>query len=78
MKIITITVDEQAISWAKAQAAERNMSLSRYVGELLRERMRRSREYEAAYKAWRDEKPMMLKGPDTRYPTREELNVGHV
>jgi len=74
MKNITITVDEQAAAWAKVQAAEQNMSLSRYVGELLRERMRRSREYEAAYKAWRDEKPIKLKGPADRYATREELH----
>ncbi|MGH8702800.1 MAG: CopG family transcriptional regulator, partial [Burkholderiales bacterium] len=53
--------------------AERNMSLSRYVGELLRERMRHSREYEAAMKGWLAEKPLKLTGPWKPYPKREEL-----
>jgi hypothetical protein len=73
MKNITITLDAQAAAWARVQAAERNMSLSRYVGELLRDRMRHSREYEAAYQAFLAEKPLKLKGPWKPYPKREEL-----
>ena len=74
MKNITITLDEQAAAWARVQAAERNVSLSRYVGEMLRARMRQSREYEEAYTAFLAEKPLRLKGPDERYLTREEVN----
>lgn len=43
MKNITITLDEETATWARVYAAQRNMSLSRYVGEVLRERMRHSR-----------------------------------
>jgi hypothetical protein len=73
MKNITITLDEQAAAWARVQAAERNMSLSRYVGEMLREKMRHSREYEAAYRAFLAEKskPVKFEG---RFLTREEAN----
>ena len=74
MKNITITLDEQAAAWARVQAAERNVSLSRYVGEMLRARMRQSREYEEAYTAFLAEKPLRLKGPGERYLTREEVN----
>jgi len=74
MKNVTITLDEQAAAWARVKAAERDMSLSRYVGELLHERMRHSREYEEAYRAWRAEKPLRLKPPGDRYLTREEAN----
>jgi hypothetical protein len=70
MKNITITLDEQAAAWARVQAAERNMSLSRFVGELLRNRMRHSREYEQAMRAALAEKPISLEGP---YLTRDEL-----
>ena len=73
MQNITITVDEQAAAWARVQAAEQNMSLSRYVGEMLHEKMRHSREYQAAYRAFLAEKPLDLKGPWEPYPTREEL-----
>jgi len=73
MKNVTITLDESTAAWARVHAAEHNMSLSRFVGEVLRERMRRSREYEEAYRAWREEKPFDLKGPWKPYPKREEL-----
>ena len=71
MKNVTITLDEETARLARVQAAERNMSLSRYIGELLQERMRRSREYEAAYRSFLAEKPLRLRG---RRLTREEVN----
>jgi hypothetical protein len=73
MKNVTITLDEDTAGWARVHAAERNMSLSRFVGEVLHERMRGSREYGEAYRAWRAEKPFDLKGPWKPYPKREEL-----
>lgn len=73
MKNVTITLDEQTAARAKVEAAERNMSLSRYIGEVLRKAIRHEDEYEAAYRAWRAEKPFPLKGAPQRYPKREEL-----
>ena len=73
MKKITITLDEGTAAWVRVRASEQNMSLSRFVGEVLRERMRRSREYGEAYRAWREEKPFNLKGPWKPYPKRNEL-----
>lgn len=70
MKNVTITLDDETAASARVRAAERRMSLSRFVGELLREHLRQSREYEAAYRAWRAEKPLKLKGA---YPKREDL-----
>ena len=72
MKKIMVTLDEETAAWAHAQAAQRNISLSRFVAEVLRERIR-AREYEDAYRAWREEKPFDLKGPWKPYPKREEL-----
>ena len=74
MKNITITLDGQAAAWARVQAAEHGMSLSRYVGEMLREKMRHSREYEDAFKAFQAEKPLRFKWPSERYLTRAEAN----
>jgi len=73
MKNITLTLDEQVAAWARVQAAEQNMSLSRYLGEVLRDKMRHSREYEKAMREALAEKPLDLKGPWEPYPTREEL-----
>ena len=73
MKNITITLDPQAAAWARVQAAEQNVSLSRYVGEMLRDKMLHSREYEKAMREALAQKPLDLKGPWEPYPKREEL-----
>jgi hypothetical protein len=74
MKNVTITLDEETAAWARISAAQRNMSLSRYVGELLRERMRHSQAYEEAMKRFLAQKPLKLKRSTDRYLTREEAN----
>jgi hypothetical protein len=62
------------IAWMwRVQAAERDMSLSRFISELLQERRRHSREYEEAMRGSLAEKPFKLKGPWKPYPKREEL-----
>ena len=73
MKNVTITLDEQTAARARVEAAERNMSLSRYIGEVLREQIRRSDGYEKAMRAWLARKPFPLKGPPQKYPGRDEL-----
>ena len=48
------------------------MSLSRYIGELLRKELRHADEYEAA-PAGAKIASLALKGPPKPYPKREEL-----
>ncbi len=74
MKNATITLDEETAAWARVHAAQRNVSLSRFVGELLHQHMRESREYEEAMQRFLAEKPVKLKGPGERYLTREEAH----
>lgn len=73
MKNVTVTLDEETAAWARVRAAERNISLSRFIGELLNERRRHSREYETAMQASLAEKPFNIKGPWKPYPKRDEL-----
>lgn len=75
MKNVTVTLDEDAMQWARVRAAEKNMSLSRFIGELLHERMRHTHEYVEAMNGWRSELPVRLKqDPNDRYLTREEAH----
>ncbi len=67
---VTMTIAEQAVAWARVKAAEGNVSLSRFVGELIHEQMRHSREYEEAMRAALAEKPVKFEG---KRLTREEL-----
>jgi hypothetical protein len=73
VKNLTITLDEETARLARIRASEREMSLSRYIGEVLRRELRHDDAYEAAYRAWRAEKPFPLKGASQPYPKREEL-----
>lgn len=55
MKNVPITLDSKTAAWARVYAVRRNVSLSRFVGELLRERTRESREIEQRYRlSWWD------------------------
>ena len=74
MKNVTITLDTKTAAWARVYAARHNLSLSRFVGELLRERMQESREYEEAMRRYLASPLTALSGPRQRYPSREVLH----
>lgn len=71
MKNVTITVEDAALEWARIEAAKRNSSVSRLVGELLAEKMRQEDAYEQAmrealkFESWGK--------PDGAYLTRNEM-----
>jgi hypothetical protein len=73
MKNVTITLDEETAHWARVEAAHRDMSVSRLIGELLRERMRAETTYEDARQRYLARVPARLKKTG-RYPDREELH----
>lgn len=72
MKNITVTLDEKTAAWARVYAAKRKMSLSRFLGELLHEKMRESREYERSMERFLSIKPRDLSG-GRPYPSRDDL-----
>ena len=73
MKNVTITLDERTAAWARVQAAQRGMSVSRMVGELLQERMRQDREYESAMRRFLARKLVPINESGRPYPKREQL-----
>ena len=73
MKNVTITLDEKTAGWARKRAADRDMSLSRFIGELLQQNMQQAREYERAMHRFFEGEPVALKGSRDAYPSREEL-----
>ncbi len=86
MKNITIMLDDDIAHRARVRAAERNVSLSRYIGEVvrkdirdaqqrLREERKRKRDYEKAMRFYLSRSPFRaLSGSPQKYATREELN----
>ena len=71
MKNVTITMDDAVAEWARLEAARRNTSVSRLVGELLAEKMRHDDAYERAmrealeFRSWGT--------PSEPWLTREEI-----
>jgi hypothetical protein len=74
MKNVTITVDEDVARWARIEAAKRETSVSRMVGELLAEMMRAETAYEAAQELFTSIAPVVLSDAETSYPDRSELH----
>ena len=73
MKNLTISLDQEVARWARVAAAEREMSVSRFVGELLRERMVDEQAYTAAQRANLARPPRRLAKTGS-YPSREQLH----
>lgn len=74
MKNITITLDEDTAALARVEAARQNVSLSRFVGELLRRNIRESREYDAAMRRFLNSNVEIRMDSGERYLTREEAH----
>ena len=72
MKNITITVEEGVARWARIWAARHGSSVSKLVGELLKERMELG--YQTAMKRDLARTPMRLKAASAGYPARDEVH----
>ncbi len=48
MKNVTVTMEDAVADWARMEAARRNTSVTRLIGELLAEKMRHDDAYERA------------------------------
>lgn len=73
MRRVTITLDEETARWVRALAAERNTSVSRLAGDMLREKMDAEQAYAEAVRNFLSREPVALRQPDESYPSREEL-----
>lgn len=74
MKNVTISLPDEVAHAAKVFAAEHNTSVSKYVGNLLCERLEAQGGYQVAMKQWRARKPMVLNEGKVTYPSRESLH----
>ena len=63
LKNITITLDEEALRWARHQAAEQGVSVSKLVGQMLERQMRQTDAYWQAYERWKKIKPVRMTRP---------------
>ncbi len=74
MKNVTITLDEEVARWARIKAAEQDTSVSRLVGEMLREKMTNEQSYHSSMKRYLSRDPRPLNRSRAKYPTRVEIH----
>lgn len=74
MKNITITLEEEVARWARVHAARMDTSVSRMLGEILKEKMEQESSYNRAMEGFFAREPRPLTNPGDRMPSRDELH----
>jgi hypothetical protein len=72
LRKITVTLEENVARWARLEAARKEMSVSRLLGEILKEGMLEKDGYERAMHRALARKPFL--NTDGRYLSREEVH----
>ena len=72
MKNVTISMEDSVAEWARLEAARRNTSVSRLVGEMLAEKMRHDDAYERAMNEWLS-RDRTWTSDGSAYPQREDI-----
>ncbi len=74
VKNVTISLKESLARWARVKAAEQGKSLSRFLADLLEERMSHESDYDAARRRFMAGKPFAFRKPGEKLPTRDEIH----
>jgi hypothetical protein len=72
LRNITITLEENLARWARIEAARSDTSVSRFLAEILKERMMRKDDYQSAKRRALARKPFLK--TDGRYLSREQAH----
>jgi hypothetical protein len=72
LRNITVTLEENVARWARLEAARKEMSVSRLLAGILKERMLEKDGYERAMRRALARKPFLK--TDGRYLSREEVH----
>ena len=74
MKNVTITMEDAVADWVRIEAARRNSSVSRMLGEMVADKMRHNDAYERAMHEWQTDTG--ASGTSSQpYPTRKETHA---
>ena len=69
---VTVSLDEEVALWARLEAARRDTSVSRLLGEILKERMGKEKRYRKAMRSALARAPFLRS--DGRYLSRDEVH----
>ena len=74
MKNVTVSLPEDTARWLRVEAAKADLSVSRWLADLLESKRRQDDAYQAAMERCLAIKPRKFEWVDGRKPTREELH----
>lgn len=72
LRNITVTLEDDVARWARIEAAREETSLSRFLGSILKQRMKETDGYETAMHRALAQKPFLK--ANGRYLSREEVH----
>ena len=74
LKNVTVTLGEETARWARVEAARRDTSVSRLLGDVLRREMQGEAAYQAAMERFLAQEPGVHRARGRPLPSREELH----
>jgi hypothetical protein len=77
LRNVTITLDEETAGWARVEAARRDVSLSRFIGEMIQDRIESQDAYEESRRRYFRQEAQAHRPPGQSYPTRDEAHARH-
>ena len=74
LKNVTVTLDPEAARWARVEAAKRDTSVSKLLGELIEREMRGRQAYDVAKDRFFAQAPGRHRSDGRPLPDRDELH----
>lgn len=74
MKNVTVSLEDDVAQWARVWAAKHDTSVSRMLGQMLKEHMRETNHYSAAMQDFLSVDAESLRKPGERLPGRDEVH----
>lgn len=71
---VTVVMDEDTARWVRVEAARRDLSVSAYLGQVVRQERERVEGYSLAMERFLSREPRPLASPGTPLPSRDELH----
>jgi hypothetical protein len=72
LRNVTVTMEEEVVSWARVEAAKQETNVSGLLSEILKQRMLAQNDYARAMRRALARKPFLR--TNGRYPTRDEVH----
>jgi hypothetical protein len=72
LRNVTVTMEEEVVTWARVEAARQKTSISGLLSEILKQRMLAQNDYARAMRRALARKPFLR--TNGRYPTRDEVH----